>query len=341
MNIPLIIKKGLFSYSGVKGSYFIEDKTVRLLEKISSNLLKKLKARKIRCPLFLSSNLLKLQSQFKSFETECFKVENTDKYLKPTSELILLEKVKQDVFNGEQILRYYMDGSVFRRETKQNYPGIRHDEIMYFMEGHFFSESSYKVKKEFKRVERIYDSLFKSLGIVFFKTYRPDEDRFPGSIQTLAYNYITSTGKVLQIGTIHNLSTSFTRLLNLKKGDNELLYASYGISERLITAMIDNEGIENPLLYSEAKTKKEVFLLLKTQKVVYYAKEKMIYKESERFTGTRSSYVKLLGKILREEYPILLKIGTERFNNYISTKPVKDFIKLGFYEGKEYWAKSW
>ena len=135
---PLIVSSGLLSYSGIKGCYFIEAPALKLLEKVSLKLKRELKAEKIKAPLFLPSKLLLLESSFRDFTKECFRLEKGDKYLKPTSELLLLEKLKTDIFKGKQILRYYMDGSVFRNQTKQNEPGVRHDEIMFFMEGHFF-----------------------------------------------------------------------------------------------------------------------------------------------------------------------------------------------------------
>ena len=342
-NRSLLIEIGLLSYSGIKGAYFIEREGVTILENISKLLEKKLKADKIKCPLFLPASLLSLESSFKDFKKECFKLQNKDKYLKPTSELLLLDKVKKDIFNGKEVLRYYMDGSVFRNETKQNEPGIRHDQIMYFMEGHYFSNILKEVTIEFNRVQMIYDVLFKKLEIPFFKTYRLPADRFPGSCKTLAYNYITSKGKILQLATIHNIKDSFTRLKNLKKAGKEVYSCCYGLSERVLFPLVDAvPNMLNPVVdLKEVSSLRVLNHVHQLFSFIRVSKEKVIVNMTtrERLPYDTKKDVLLIRKKLSQSYKLKLCTQTEyRNDKYLFRKAYDKNDVIGVYKGITYWG---
>ena len=84
MSNNILIQKKILDYTEIKGSYFINPIGVSFLESFSKKLDKKIKAKKIISPAFISEQLLTLEENLgKEFKKECFKITNSEKYLKP------------------------------------------------------------------------------------------------------------------------------------------------------------------------------------------------------------------------------------------------------------------
>jgi len=62
-----------------------------------------------------------------------------------------------------------------------------------------------------KEAIEAYKKFFDTLGIPYTITRRPDWDKFPGAEYTIAFDTIFPDGKVLQIGTVHNLGQNFAK----------------------------------------------------------------------------------------------------------------------------------
>jgi len=99
----------------------------------------------------------------------------------------------------------------------------------------------------------IYSKIFSTLKIPYAISVRPDWDKFPGAEYTVAFDTILPDGKVLQMGTVHFLGQGFAKAFDIKymRSDNEYEYVwqnCYGISERLVAALISVHGDDHGLV---------------------------------------------------------------------------------------------
>jgi prolyl-tRNA synthetase len=308
---PLLISN-LITYSSVRGSFYLSPSSSEYLEVFSRKTCNKLKAKKMRLPCLLSGKLLKLEKKIgRGFQEECYKLNNQEVYLKPTSELLLVEYLQKNPSTSFPF-NVYCDGPSYRNETNQTAPGIRHTEILFFMEGHYFTKDLEDSKNRFKFIEKIYDKILKKENINHIKTQRVEEDRFPGSKRTIAYDYLTSSGKSLQIATIHDLGTTFTEKVGNFK--DITYHLSYGMSERILFAKIDSLYSPQEFFLPSYFQKKEIIIKnrrtgnflrqeeIKGQKIfIVRDKQDLLYFEGVHERYTKQNMDSFINRLVEKE----------------------------------------
>ena len=281
-----------------------------------------------------------------------------DLALRPTSETSIYPMLKLWIRSYNDLpIKIYQIVNTFRYETKSTKPLIRLREITSFKEAHTIHENEYQSNLQVKKAINIYKKFFSLLCIPTLITKRPSWDKFPGSDFTIAFDTIMPDGKSLQVGTIHNLGTNFSKTYDItyesENGEQKYVFQTcYGISERCIASLIsihgDNEGlilppkvspiqvIIIPVIFKQEKQKilnacYEIYYLLKRNNI------RVFIDDSEQRPGYKYYKWEIKGSCLRleigsneiKENTIILvnrstkkkeKIKKENLLNYIDIK---------------------
>jgi len=112
-------------------------------------------------------------------------------------------------------IRLYQIVNVFRYETKATRPIIRMREVATFKEAHTSHATLEDAEAQVKVAIEVYKKFFDKLGVPFLISRRPDWDKFPGSLYSLAFDMICPDGRTLQIGTVHNLGQNFSKAFDI------------------------------------------------------------------------------------------------------------------------------
>lgn len=210
--------------------------------------------------LIPQSELAKEAIHVKGFEEEVYWVTkgglrdlNEQLALRPTSETSMYPMFSLWIRSHMDLpIKVYQTVNTFRYETKHTRPLIRVREITTFNETHTVHATPEEAEEEVQKGIEIYKTLFDELGIPYTISKRPEWDKFPGSKYTMAFDMIMPDGKTLQIGTVHNLGTTFAKTFDITYEDenSEHQYAHqvcYGLSDRVIAALIAAHGDEKGL----------------------------------------------------------------------------------------------
>ena len=213
-------------------------------------------------PLLIpETSLAQEASHVKSFEGECFWVTHGGfdqlkvRYaLRPTSETVIAPMLKLWIRSHADLpMRLYQVVNVFRHETKATRPIIRMREVATFKEAHTCHSTSWEAEEQVKEAIRLYKKFFDISGVAYIVSRRPDWDKFAGALHTIAFDMLCPDGRVLQIGTVHNLGQNFAKAFditfeNLKGNQEHIWTTSYGISGRGIAAVLITHGDDNGLV---------------------------------------------------------------------------------------------
>ncbi len=168
--------------------------------------------------------------------------------LRPTSETPLSYMESFWIKSYKQLpKKYYQIVSMFRYETKATRPMLRVREVTMFKEAHTVHEDFDDCERQVLEAIEAYKEFFDRLGIPYVISKRPEWDKFAGAIYTIAFDTLMPDGKALQIGTVHNLGQTFTKVfeVRIQRRDQSIDYAwqtSYGVSERVIASLISVHG---------------------------------------------------------------------------------------------------
>ena len=215
-------------------------------------------------PLLIPEDeLAKEAIHVKGFEEEVYWVTkgglnelNKKMALRPTSETAMYPMFALWVRSHIDLpMKFYQIVNTFRYETKHTRPLIRVREITTFKEAHTVHSSAEDAENQVQKAIMIYKTFFNILGIPYILSKRPSWDKFPGADYTMAFDTMLPDGKTLQIGTIHNLGTTFAKTFDItfenEDGNHEYVYQTcYGLSDRVIASVIgvhgDNAGLVLP-----------------------------------------------------------------------------------------------
>ncbi len=168
--------------------------------------------------------------------------------LRPTSETAMYPMFKLWIRNHADLpLRVYQIVNTFRYETKHTRPLIRLREITSFKEAHTAHRNYEEAEEQVKKAIGYYKEFYDFLAIPYMVIRRPDWDKFPGAVYTIAFDTVMPDGRSLQIGTVHNLGDNFARTFDITyegiDGDHYYVHQTcYGISERCIASLISIHG---------------------------------------------------------------------------------------------------
>ncbi|PCN49822.1 proline--tRNA ligase [Candidatus Geothermarchaeota archaeon ex4572_27] len=213
-------------------------------------------------PLLIPQSLLAKEAEhIRSFEREVFWVtrggatELDEKLaLRPTSETVVMPMFKLWIHSHSDLpKKVYQVVSVFRYETKATHPMIRVREVTTFKEAHTAHATFEDAERQVWEAVGIYRRFFDELGIPYVISRRPEWDKFAGAVYTISFDTIMPEGRALQIGTVHHLGQNFSRPFEVEylrpDGTRDYVYTtSYGISERVIAALIAIHGDDRGLV---------------------------------------------------------------------------------------------
>jgi prolyl-tRNA synthetase len=216
----------------------------------------------VRFPIMVTEpNLRKEASHIKDFENEVFWVTHGGRKplqiryaLRPTSETAMYPMFKLWVRSHADLpIKMYQIGSVFRYETKTTRPIIRVREVTTFKEAHTCHATLEEAEKQISEAIQIYKQFFDACGVPYLISRRPDWDKFPGSLYSVAFDVLMPDGRTMQSGTIHNLGRNFSTVFDItyeaSDGEHENVYQTcYGISERGIGAELSVHGDDNGIV---------------------------------------------------------------------------------------------
>lgn len=243
-------------------------------------------------PVLITRDQLAVEfDHIKGFENEVFWVTKggsepleVDMALRPTSESAMYGMFSLWVRSHADLpLRVYQIVNVYRYETKHTRSFIRIREI-HFFEAHTAHDTYESSERQMQEYREIWSEISSDLCLPYQIHQRPEWDKFPGARYTLAFDTILPGGRSLQIGTIHQYGTNFAETYDIKylqdNGEHEFAnQTTFGLSERLLAAVIGIHGDDNGLVFPPAVAPVQVVVVpipSKTGDTVSYAKE--VYK---------------------------------------------------------------
>jgi len=251
--------------SPIKGFDVIMPNAYAIWERIQDFLnpeFKRIGARNAYFPLVIPESLLKQEAEhFEGFIPEVAWVthggsERLENRLavRPTSETIINYMFSLWVRSYQDLpLMVNQWCNIVRWETKMTKPFIRGREFLW-QEGHTAFAKPEEARKNVLDILGIYRRLLEErLRIACFFVKRPDWDRFAGADESISLETLMPDGKVLQAGTVHNLGQNFSKplkieFLNEKNEKNYVYQTSWGVSTRLIGALVMSHGDDHGLV---------------------------------------------------------------------------------------------
>ncbi|KZY57301.1 proline--tRNA ligase, partial [Erythrobacter sp. HI0063] len=125
-----------------------------------------------------------------------------------------------------------------------------------WQEGHTAHETEAEAKEHTLRMLEVYRQCAEEdLALPVIVGEKPENERFPGAVETWSIEAMMQDGKALQAGTSHYLGTNFSAASGIKfqnrEGSETLAHTtSWGVSTRMIGGMImahgDDDGLRVP-----------------------------------------------------------------------------------------------
>lgn len=284
-------------------------------------------------PLLIPADLLEREAEhIKGFGREVYWVTKggaeeleVPLALRPTSETAMYPVFKLWIRSHADLpLKVYQIVNVFRHETKHTRPLIRIREITSFKEAHTVHATAEEAAKQVEAAKELYRRFFDALGVPVLVSRRPEWDRFPGAVESWAFDAVMPDGRTLQVGTVHNLGQNFAKTFDItyedEKGDHPHAHQTcYGISERAIAAMVAIHGDDRGLVLPP-----EVAPVQAVVVPILYGEQPEVAKEARRIheglqkAGVRSvlddSAERPGAKFYRWEFqgvPVRIEVGTK------------------------------
>jgi prolyl-tRNA synthetase len=205
---------------------------------------------------------MKEADQIKGFGSEVFWVTHAGDnalpdgerwVVRPTSECAMYEIFPLWIRSHSDLpLQTFQICNVFRYETKQTRAFMRVREIHFFEDHSVFADEGTArehVELDLQIVKNVYDRL--ALPALYSK--RPDWDKFPGAVDSTGADVVMPSGRTLQCATVHYYGTNFAKAYGMTYeadgGKHEHCHqTTYGMSERLVGAVVGCHGDDNGLI---------------------------------------------------------------------------------------------
>jgi prolyl-tRNA synthetase len=174
--------------------------------------------------------------------------------LRPTSETAIYPMFSLWVRSHKDLpLRVYQICNVFRYETKTTRPILRVREI-HFFEGHTVQLGEAEAEAQVQADLGSFLAIADALCLPYIKNKRPEWDKFAGAFYSVACDLPIGGNRTLQIGTVHHYKDNFAKAFNIcyedKDGEQKFGHqTTYGISERLLGAVIAMHGDDHGLVW--------------------------------------------------------------------------------------------
>ena len=178
-------------------------------------------------------------------------------FLRPTSETAMYTMFPLWIRSHKDLpLKVYQMVNTFRYETKQTRSFIRVREI-HFFEAHTAHADEEDASNQIKQDLEIVDKIMNDLCLPIIKAKRPLWDTFPGAWYTIGIDAVMPNGRTLQVASCHHYQDQWAKAFDLKYENKEAKQSychqtTYGMSERLLGAVVGMHGDENGLIMPPA-----------------------------------------------------------------------------------------
>ena len=186
--------------------------------------------------------------------------------VRPTSETIIGDAMSRWVQSWRDLpLLLNQWANVVRWEMRTRM-FLRTSEFLW-QEGHTAHADAADARTETMRALEMYRAFAEDdLSIPVVAGQKPENERFPGAVETWSIEAMMQDGKALQAGTSHYLGTSFAEAANIRfqdrEGSQQLAHTtSWGVSTRMVGGMIMTHGDDDGLRVPPAVAPQQVVIL--------------------------------------------------------------------------------
>ena len=175
-------------------------------------------------------------------------------FLRPTSETAMYTLFPLWIRSHVDLpLKTYQIVNTFRYETKQTRSFIRVREI-HFFEAHTAHVDEDCASRQIEEDLDIVSRLMSSMSLPVIVSKRPVWDTFPGAWYTIAIDVIMPNGRTLQVASCHHYKDQWAKAFDIsyqdESGDTQYCHqTTYGMSERLLGAVVGMHGDDNGLIF--------------------------------------------------------------------------------------------
>lgn len=260
----VVLKAELADYSPVKGCMVIRPYGFAIWENIKKFLDEKIKAAGVEnayFPLFIPLSFLKKEAEHvKGFFPELAVVthgageELTEPLVvRPTSETVMYSMFSKWIQSYRDLPLLINQWCNIVRWEKRTYLFLRTTEFLW-QEGHTCHATHDESRQEVERASKMYENFYREyLALPGIAGKRSEADKFPGAVDTYAYEMLMPDGKALQGCTSHDLGQNFAKPFGVKfldkNGEQKYVWqTSWGLTTRSIGALIMVHGDDNGLV---------------------------------------------------------------------------------------------
>ena len=174
-------------------------------------------------------------------------------FLRPTSETAMYTMFPLWIRSHKDLpLKIYQMVNTFRYETKQTRSFIRVREI-HFFEAHTAHADEQCATRQIQQDLEIVDNIMNDLCLPIIKAKRPVWDTFPGAWYTIGIDAIMPNGRTLQVASCHHYRDQWAKAFdityeNIEAKQQHVHQTTYGMSERLLGAVVGMHGDDNGLI---------------------------------------------------------------------------------------------
>ena len=174
-------------------------------------------------------------------------------FLRPTSETAMYTMFPLWIRSHKDLpLKIYQMVNTFRYETKQTRSFIRVREI-HFFEAHTAHANEEDASRQIAEDLEIVDRIMDDLCLPIIKAKRPVWDTFPGAWYTIGIDAVMPNGRTLQVASCHHYRDQWAKAFDVTYEDlnaqqTHCHQTTYGMSERLLGAVVGMHGDENGLI---------------------------------------------------------------------------------------------
>ena len=178
-------------------------------------------------------------------------------FLRPTSETAMYTMFPLWIRSHKDLpLKVYQMVNTFRYETKQTRSFIRVREI-HFFEAHTAHADEDGATRQIEQDLEIVNNVMHDLCLPIIKAKRPVWDTFPGAWYTIGIDAVMPNGRTLQVASCHHYRDQWAKAFdlsyeNLEAQQQYCHQTTYGMSERLLGAVVGMHGDENGLIMPPA-----------------------------------------------------------------------------------------
>ncbi len=262
-------------------------KTMRLIDSLTHMEMEKTGHEEVNFPLLIPENLLEKENALVArlkrareegvdpdelrdeeeeggFKKEVYWVKHAGEneldipmFLRPTSETAMYTMFPLWIRSHKDLpLKIYQMVNTFRYETKQTRSFIRVREI-HFFEAHTAHVDEEDASRQIKQDLEIVDRLMHQLCLPIIKAKRPVWDTFPGAWYTIGIDAVMPNGRTLQVASCHHYRDQWAKAFdityeNLEAKQEYCHQTTYGMSERLLGAVVGMHGDDNGLIMPPA-----------------------------------------------------------------------------------------